>query len=392
MLGFAHTVGEFGVVLMIGGNIPGKTRVVSVQIYDHVEALEYAAGALARRRHAGVQLRRAAGAVSRCYPQAGWTAERAQSTLVPRRDRTRAFASSAALSRSTSTCDLPGRGVSALFGHSGLRQDHLLALPRRPRARAAAATSRVDDEVWQDDAAAASSCRRTGAPLGYVFQEASLFAHLTVRGNLEFGSNRVPPASAASHLTQAARTARHRRICSSAGRQRLSGGERQRVAIARALLASPAPAAAGRTARRARPPKRKQEILPYLERLHDELAIPILYVSHAPDEVARLADHLVLLDAGRVVASGPLTRYAGARRPAARLCRRCRRRARHHRWRATKPMRCRAWHSPAACCTSASAAKRRRHAACAAASTRATSAWRWRGRKAAASSTCCRRW
>jgi len=87
----------------------------------------------------------------------------------------------------------------------------------------------------------------------------------------------------------------------------LSGGERQRVAIARALLAAPKillmdePLAALDL-------KRKQEILPYLERLHRELAIPVVYVSHAPDEVARLADHLVLLDEGRVVASGALNK------------------------------------------------------------------------------------
>jgi len=87
---------------------------------------------------------------------------------------------------------------------------------------------------------------------------------------------------------------------------RLSGGERQRVAIARALLTSPLlllmdePLAALDLAR-------KQEILPYLERLHRELDIPVIYVSHAPDEVARLADHMVVLEAGRAVAAGPLT-------------------------------------------------------------------------------------
>jgi molybdate transport system ATP-binding protein len=86
---------------------------------------------------------------------------------------------------------------------------------------------------------------------------------------------------------------------------RLSGGERQRVAIARALLAAPRillmdEPLAGLDHRR------KLEILPYLERLHRELAIPVIYVSHAPDEVARLADHLVLLDGGKVIASGPL--------------------------------------------------------------------------------------
>ena len=88
--------------------------------------------------------------------------------------------------------------------------------------------------------------------------------------------------------------------------ERRSGGERQRVAIARALATSPRlllmdePLAALDQAR-------KQEILPYLERLHDELAIPVLYVSHSPDEVARLADHIVLMEDGRAVAQGPLT-------------------------------------------------------------------------------------
>lgn len=87
--------------------------------------------------------------------------------------------------------------------------------------------------------------------------------------------------------------------------QGLSGGEHQRVAIARALLTSPRlllmdePLAALDVAR-------KNDILPYLERLHDELDIPVVYVSHAPDEVARLADHLVVIEAGRVVAAGPL--------------------------------------------------------------------------------------
>jgi len=86
---------------------------------------------------------------------------------------------------------------------------------------------------------------------------------------------------------------------------RLSGGERQRVGIARALLTSPRlllmdePLAALDL-------KRKNEILPYLERLHDELDIPVLYVSHSPDEVARLADHVVLLEQGRAIAQGEM--------------------------------------------------------------------------------------
>jgi molybdate transport system ATP-binding protein len=85
----------------------------------------------------------------------------------------------------------------------------------------------------------------------------------------------------------------------------LSGGERQRVAIARALLTSPRLLLMDEPLAALDLP-RKQEILPYLERLHDELDIPILYVSHSPDEVARLADHLVVMDAGRTVAAGPM--------------------------------------------------------------------------------------
>lgn len=198
---------------------------------------------------------------------------------------------------------LPGRGVSALFGPSGSGKTTCLraiaGLERAPSGYVA-----LGGEVWQDEA------RKRFVPthlraLGYVFQEASLFPHLSVRGNLEFGLKRVAAAERRFELAPVAdmlgiEALLERKPAS------LSGGERQRVAIARALLSSPRlllmdePLAALDL-------RRKQEILPYLERMHDALSIPIIYVSHAPDEVARLADHLVLLDAGRVVASGPLT-------------------------------------------------------------------------------------
>lgn len=198
---------------------------------------------------------------------------------------------------------LPGRGVSALFGPSGSGKTTCLraiaGLERAPNGYVA-----LGEEVWQDEARKAFVPTHQRA-LGVVFQEASLFPHLSVRGNLEFGLKRVAGADRRFELGPVAVMLGIERLLERKPAS-LSGGERQRVAIARALLSSPRlllmdePLAALDL-------KRKQEILPYLERMHDELSIPIIYVSHAPDEVARLADHLVLLDAGRVVASGPLT-------------------------------------------------------------------------------------
>lgn len=205
---------------------------------------------------------------------------------------------------------LPGRGVSALFGHSGSGKTTCLramaGLERAPRGYfAIGQENRL--EVWQDEAKGLFVPPHRRA-LGMVFQEASLFAHLSVRRNIEFGQQRVAPRRRAGERRHAvAEVAELLGIAALLDRSpgQLSGGERQRVAIARALLASPKillmdePLAALDI-------KRKLEILPYLERLHGELSIPIVYVSHSPDEVARLADHLVLLERGTVVASGPL--------------------------------------------------------------------------------------
>ena len=199
---------------------------------------------------------------------------------------------------------LPGRGVTAIFGPSGSGKTTLL----RSIAGLERGSSRsdgylaVNGEVWQDES------KRLFKPvhsrsLGYVFQSANLFNHLNVQGNLDYGLRRIPLAECKVSLSQATELLGiekllHRQPAT------LSGGERQRVAIARALATSPQlllmdePLAALDV-------QRKSEVLPYLERLHTELSIPVLYVSHAPDEVARLADHLVLLDAGKVLASGP---------------------------------------------------------------------------------------
>jgi molybdate transport system ATP-binding protein len=197
--------------------------------------------------------------------------------------------------------ELPGLGITALFGHSGSGKTTLLrciaGLEHVPGG-----LLRVGEALWQSADAFLPTHRR---PIGYVFQEASLFPHLTVRRNLEFGLKRVPAAARKVSLEHAVELLGIGPLLQRLP-QRLSGGEKQRVAIARALAVSPRlllmdePLAALDLAR-------KQEILPYLERLHDELEIPLLYVSHAPDEVARLADHLVVMDAGRAVAAGPLS-------------------------------------------------------------------------------------
>jgi molybdate transport system ATP-binding protein len=197
--------------------------------------------------------------------------------------------------------DLPGKGVTALFGPSGCGKTTLLRC-MAGLTRAAKGQLTVHGAVWQDDRHFMPTHQR---PLGYVFQEANLFAHLNVRRNLLYGQARVPAAEQHITLDSVVELLGIAHLLERLP-QGLSGGERQRVAIARALLTSPRlllmdePLAALDLAR-------KNEFLPYLERLHDELDIPVLYVSHAPDEVARLADYIVVMQEGRAVATGPLT-------------------------------------------------------------------------------------
>ena len=198
--------------------------------------------------------------------------------------------------------NLPGRGVTALYDHSGSGKTTCLRCIAGLE-RAEQGFVQINDEVWQD-----SHNQRFVPPhkraLGYVFQEASLFPHLSVLANLEFGWRRIPRAQRRVDMAHATELLGIGHLLDRHP-QHLSGGERQRVGIARALLTSPRlllmdePLAALDS-------QRKSEILPYLERLHDELEIPVLYVSHSQDEVARLADHIVLLSAGKALASGPV--------------------------------------------------------------------------------------
>jgi molybdate transport system ATP-binding protein len=197
----------------------------------------------------------------------------------------------------------PARGVTALFGPSGCGKTTVL--------RCIAGLTRVEDglcivagDVWQDPGGAFLPTHKR--PLGYVFQEASLFAHLSVRRNLMFGA---PRGKARTRKGKIAFDEVVELLGVTALLDRapgkLSGGERQRVAIGRALLSQPKlllmdePLSALDRAT-------KDEILPFLERLRDRLSLPIIYITHSIAEVERLADQIVLIEKGRVIGAGPL--------------------------------------------------------------------------------------
>jgi len=195
---------------------------------------------------------------------------------------------------------LPPRGITVLFGPSGSGKTTVLrCVAGLERARGEV---RVSGRSWQDDAHGdfLPTARR---PLGYVFQEASLFPHLSVAGNLRYAQRRAQAAESAIALDRAIELLGIGGLLQRSTTD-LSGGERQRVAIARALATQPElllldePLAS-------LDPARRRELLPWLEHLRDGLGIPMLYVTHSADEMARLADTVVLMEAGRVVASGP---------------------------------------------------------------------------------------
>jgi molybdate transport system ATP-binding protein len=194
-------------------------------------------------------------------------------------------------------------GVTALFGRSGAGKTTLL--------NAIAGLARPESgQIRVDGAALYDGARGINLPVhrrrvGYVFQDARLFPHMSVARNLTYGAPRPDPAALA-HMADLLDLDRFlaRRPDS------LSGGERQRVAIGRAMLAQPRlllmdePLTALDMARRS-------EILPYIERLRDEADAAIVYVSHTVEEVTRLADRVVFLDAGRVVAEGAVDDVMG---------------------------------------------------------------------------------
>jgi len=194
---------------------------------------------------------------------------------------------------------LPSAGVTALFGRSGSGKSTLLRVISGLESHAKGRIT-WGDEVWQDATHFTPPHKRG---LGYVFQDTRLFPHLTVAQNLSYADKRArahPGPSMSDIITALDLAPLLPRYPAT-----LSGGEGSRAAIGRALLTRPRmllmdePLAALDATRKA-------EILPYLERLRDQIGTPILYVSHNMLEVVRLASHLMLMEAGRILHAGPL--------------------------------------------------------------------------------------
>jgi len=200
----------------------------------------------------------------------------------------------------------PPRGVTALFGPSGCGKSTILAgvagLLRPQQGRV------VLDGTTVLDSQAGIHLPPERRRCGVVFQDARLFPHLSVETNLRYGLRRAPRDAEGPDFAEVVALLGIGHLLARRP-ARLSGGERQRVALGRALLSRPRvllmdePLAALDAARRA-------EVLPFLARLRDAARLPILYVTHALDEVDALADHLVLLEAGRVLAAGPVAALA----------------------------------------------------------------------------------
>jgi molybdate transport system ATP-binding protein len=197
---------------------------------------------------------------------------------------------------------VPMRGVTALFGPSGCGKTTVLRCVAG--LQRLAGRLEVGGETWQDDAAGIF-LKPHRRPIGYVFQEANLFPHLSVRNNLLYGARRARGYSALSPGFEDIVDLLGLGALLDRATAALSGGERQRVAVGRALLSRPRLLLMDEPLS-ALDRMTKEEILPYFEALHRSLSIPVLYVSHDMAEIERLADTLVLMQDGRVIGSGPL--------------------------------------------------------------------------------------
>ena len=196
--------------------------------------------------------------------------------------------------------NIPANGISAITGPSGSGKTTLLrvlsGLEYIENARV-----QVGSNVWQDESRFVPTHKRS---IAYVFQRASLFSHLNVIDNINYARKRSSSKVGQQEVDDlidllAIRPLLDRRT------NELSGGEQQRVAIARALAISPQLLLMDEPLSSLDLQKR-HEVLPFLERLHDQLSIPMLYVSHEPEEIIRLADYLVIIKDGRLEVSGTL--------------------------------------------------------------------------------------
>ena len=194
---------------------------------------------------------------------------------------------------------IPDKGITVVFGPSGSGKTTLL------RAIAGLEKSdtgflKVGDSIWQSDHNFVPTHKRQ---IGYVFQDAALFDHLNVEGNLDYVIKRKTGLT--EDFIDSIYTLLDIKPLINRSTVQLSGGEKQRVAIARALLTNPKILLLDEPLS-ALDLKRKNEILPYLDSLHSQLEIPILYVTHSQDETSRLADHLMLIEDGKIIGNGPI--------------------------------------------------------------------------------------
>ena len=194
---------------------------------------------------------------------------------------------------------IPDKGITVVFGPSGSGKTTLL------RAIAGLEKSdtgflKVGDSIWQSDHNFVPTHKRQ---IGYVFQDAALFDHLNVEGNLDYVIKRKTGLT--EDFIDSIYTLLDIKPLINRSTVQLSGGEKQRIAIARALLTNPKILLLDEPLS-ALDLKRKNEILPYLDSLHSQLDIPILYVTHSQDETSRLADHLMLIEDGKIIGNGPI--------------------------------------------------------------------------------------
>ena len=197
---------------------------------------------------------------------------------------------------------MPATGVTAIFGPSGCGKTTvarcLAGLQYLPGGLCA-----IDGDVWRDRSIFRKPHQR---PIGYVFQESSLFPHLSVKENLSYGAPRGERKTRAGGIAfdEVAELLGLATLLDRSPRK-LSGGERQRVAIGRALLSQPKLLLMDEPLS-ALDRETRNEILPFLERLHQRLSLPIIYISHDMSEIERLADHFILMQHGEVIEAGAL--------------------------------------------------------------------------------------